>query len=333
MFRSPLQRMIVGWSIGFALLLAAFIITVSVLGATLYSANGFAHSYLDALARHDATTARELPGVDAAGSASTALLTGDALGSLSRIRLVSDRASATGVHAVTYSYRLGAKTATTTFSVRQTGAFLGMFPRWKFTKSPLATVSVTVQHDSRFRANGLAISNPTSANATAAPQAVPYVVFAPGLYSFDHKSNYLAAAPVSVPVSDPGSVTPVSVDVQANALFRKDVASELDKYLTQCTTQKVLLPSACPFGKSFDNRVVSTPTWAMRTYPKVTIVPDQKLGTWLVPSTRAVAHLRVRVQSLFDGTISTFDSDVLFPISYSIVIAPDNHLTITSLFG
>jgi hypothetical protein len=323
---SPTQRAAIGWTIGFVLLVGAFIAVVAILDATVYSANGFVSSYFAALNRHDATTARELPGVAAPSETASNLLTDDALGTISRIHLVHDGVNTHGVHTVTYSYLLGKTKGTTDFEVRQTGAFLGIFPQWAFSTSPLATVSVSVLHDPRFRVNGTDVVTTAKKGAAAS-----YVVFAPGLYSFDHKSAYLVATPVDVPVDEPGSVTPVQVDVQANATFVKDVRSELDRYFTACATQKVLLPTSCPFGKSFNNRVVSTPVWKMAKDPAIAIIPDGTTGNWLVPKTTGQAHLSVRVQSLFDGTVTTFDHNVPFDISYSITIGPNNHLTITEL--
>ena len=322
-----MRRAMISWTIGFVLLIVAFLVTLGVLNSTIYSAHGFVESYLSALNRHDATTARELPGVVAPGTAATDLLTDGTLGSIAGIHVLRDDSDANGIHTVTFSYRLGGKPKTSSFSVSQTPSFLGLFSRWSFAKSPLATVSVEVLHDTRFRVNGTEATSKPSKAGTA-----DYIVFAPGLYTFDHKTTYLDAHPVAVSISEPGSVTPVQVNVQANDRFVDDVRGELDKYLKSCATQKVLLPTACPFGKTFDNRAVSTPAWAMKTYPKITIVPDGNSGKWLVPRTNAIAHLNVKVQSLFDGTVTTFNNDVPFPISYRITIAPDNHLTITSLY-
>ena len=322
-----MRRPLIFWTIGFALLIAAFFATVGILDASVYSAHGFVSSYFDALNRHDATTARELSGVRAPDQTASNLLTDDALGTIAGIRLVHDSSDSAGVHTVTYSYRLGKTQEMTDFSVKQTGAFLGLFPQWTFVKSPLATVSVSVLHDPDFRVNGTDVTTTAKHDAAAS-----FVVFAPGLYTFDHKSGYLVATPVNVPVTDPGSVTPVQVDVEANATFVKEVSDQLDKYFDQCATQKVLLPTACPFGKSFVNRVVSTPSWTVKTDPRISIVPDQDSGKWLVPNSTGKAHLKVKVQSLFDGSVSTFDRDVPFQISYSISIGSNDHLTITSLY-
>jgi hypothetical protein len=320
------RRLTISWMIGFALLVGAFFGAVAILNSTVFSAHGFVSSYLDALNRHDATTARELPGVRAPSGVATTLLTDGALGTITSIRLQHDTAIGGGAHRVEFSYRLGKRGETSTFSVIQTPSFLGLFSRWSFEKSPLATVSVATPHDPRFRVNGSDV-----VSAVRSTQSQPFVVFAPGLYVFDHKSTYLVATPVAVPVTEPASVTPVRVEAEANTLFVKEVRTELKNFYVKCATQTVLLPTSCPFGKSFANRVVSTPAWKMVSDPVVTIGPDGNTGRWLVPSAAGVAHLVVKVQSLYDGSITTFDSDVSFEVSYSIEIATDNHLTITSV--
>ncbi len=315
--------------IGFALLILAFFGVIAILNSTVYSAHGFVSSYLDALNRHDATTARDLPGVRAPSGEATDLLTDDALGplgSIGHIRLVHDIADPTGVHSVEYRYTLGSRTETTTFEVNQTSSYLGLFDRWEFHTSPLATVSVLTPNDPRFRVNG-------TAEATTTKYSVPksYVVFAPHLYVFDHTSTYLHASPVDIPVSAPGSITPVRVEAEPRTDFAKEVTTELDQYYSKCATQKIMFPTSCPFGKTIANRVISTPKWSIAKDPPVTIQPYQ--GSWLVPNSTGEAHLVVKVQSLYDGSISTYDSDVPFNVAYKVTVSATDHLTIQTLYA
>ena len=318
------RRALISWTIGFSLLILAFFGTVALLDSTTYSAHGFVSSYLDALNRHDASTARELPGVRAPSGAATNLLTDASLGTIGDIHLVRDTAGSSGIHRVVVSYTLGKRTESSTFEVEQTSSYLGLFSRWEFHTSPLATVSVLAPNDPRFGVNGTAL-----ARTVAADSSQSYVVFAPGLYVFSHRSTYLSAAPVDIPVTAPGTVTPVRVDAEPNTLFVREVSKELQKYYAKCATQKVLFPTSCPFGKTFANRVVSTPAWSISKDPPVTISPNH--GSWLVPNATGQAHLVVKVQSLFDGSISTFDADVPFAVSYRVTIGAAEHLTITGL--
>jgi hypothetical protein len=319
------RRVLISWLVGFALLAAAFVATIAILNGTVYSAHGFVSSYFDALNRHDATTARQLPGVSAPSGVSTTLLTDGALGSITNIRLDHDTRGATGIHSVEFSYELGARHERSSYEVVQTASYLGLFERWSFATSPLATVSVAAPHDPRFRVNGTSVVRTVPSTASE-----PYVVFTPGLYVFDHRSTYLVASPVSVPVTEPASVTPVRVEAEANTLFVTEVGKELSKYYVRCATQTVLLPTSCPFGKSFSNRVVSTPVWSKVVDPPVSIVPLDNTGKWEVPRAAGSVHLVVKVQSLFDGSISTFDADVPFTVSYQITVAANDHLTITA---
>jgi len=327
-----MRRALISWSVAFALLIGAFAITVVALNSTLYSAGGFVGTYLDALARQDATTARTMPGVVAAEDLSAELLTDDALPGLSAVELTDDRSGSDGVHTVSYSYDLDGTEASSDFRVVQTGAFLGLFPTWAFETSPLATAAVTVLHDERFRVNGQQLSNADATDEAGNPAvSASYLVFAPGVYDFDHSSTFLTADAVTVPVTEPGSVTAVQVNVQANPAFVEQVDTELRDYLDECATQQVLLPTGCPFGKTFDNRVDSTPEWSMADYPRVEIVPGSETGTWLMPESGAAAHLRVDIRSLFDGTVTEYDKDIDFDVSYSITIEAADELYIQEI--
>jgi hypothetical protein len=212
------------------------------------------------------------------------------------------------------------------FRVRQTGAFLGLFPTWTFDSSPLATVAVTVLHDDRFRGNGVELTT-----ADQPTESGGFLVFAPGLYSFDHRSTYLEADPIAVPISEPGSVTAVQVNVQANTYFVQQVSSELRDYLDGCAEQEVLLPTSCPFGKTFENRIDTTPAWSIASYPTVQIIPGVDTGDWLMPQTEAAAHLSVEVRSLFDGSRTQFDEDIPFTVAYSIAISSTDSLAIQAI--
>jgi hypothetical protein len=320
-----MRRVLILWSVALAVLVGGFAITVAVLGSTLYSAGGFVGSYLDALARKDSTTARELPGVLASEDSATDLLTDEALGDLSDIREVTDHTDSDGVHTVTFEYTLGGETLESDYRVRETGAFLGLFPTWTFDSTPLGTVAVTVLHNNEFRANGVELT--TAEDST---ESSGYSVFVPGLYSFDHESTFLSADTIDAAVVEPGSVTAVQVNVQANQAFVDEVATELNDFLDKCATQEVLLPTGCPFGKTFDNRVDTTPAWSIATYPAIEIIPGDGVGNWLVPRTEAAAHLVVEVRSLFDGRRTAFDEDVPFDVAYTITIN-DQNLSIQAL--
>lgn len=311
----PRQYTVVVWAILFALLVGAFATTVLVLNGTVFSAGGFAGSYLAALQRHDLDEALSTPGVLGSTVARNDLLVPAALGGLDDIRLISDVDEGAGVHSVTYGYDLDGVAGRSTFQVESTGHRLGLFTTWSFLQSPMAILVVTPLHDASFSVNGLDL---LSGAGPGSP--VPYQVLTPGKYVLDHESTYLEAQAVTVPVTTPGSITRASVDVRARASFVEQVQKEVDDFLDECTTQTVLFPTGCPFGQDLANRVESAPAWSMASYPKVAIEPGPEPGTWIIPSAQGAAHLVVEVRSLFDGTLSTFDEDVPFALSWILTI-------------
>ncbi len=305
-----------------ALIFGGFVGTVVILNSTLYSAGGFVRGYLDALARQDAPGALELAGPSVAGDASTALLSREAMSELSEIRLISDTAEADGAHTVVYSYLAGGVPGESTFSVRATGSLWGLFDRWAFAASPLGVIELTVQHASEFTANGIDLVTPAQ-NSVA-----PYLVFTPGLYEFEHGSQYLTAEPVRVAAVTPNSAVSAVLNIQANAAFTEHVSEEVDDFLDACVTQTVLQPTGCPFGQTINNRVITTPEWSMVEYPNVGLVPGNNNSEWRMPEASASAHLLVDVRSLFDGTVTSFDEDVPFGVSATVTFLPGNELLI-----
>ena len=333
-----MRRTVITWSAVFALLFAGFAASVVALNADLYSAHGFVKGYLSALERRDSASALEVPGVQTSNSAATDLLTDAAMGQLSDVRVIRDTANADSTHTVVVEYSIAppateatpepkATTGSTEFAVARDGTRLGLFPTWRFATSPLNTVSVTVLHDTTFDVNGVSVTSPAAVDAPST-----YLVFAPGRYDLDHESAYLTAATVPLEVSAIGEIADVSVDVQANEAFVAEVQKHVSAYLAECTTQEVLMPTGCPFGKSLSNRVESAPDWSMAAEPAVTIVPGTEPGTWAVPKTPAAAHLVVDVRSLFDGTVSTFDEDVPFEVQYALTFESDDRLLITAVY-
>ena len=322
-----MRRELITWSVVLGVILAGFGATVLVLNATLYSPSGFVRTYLDALARHDLAGALELSGTRAVtGDASQALLEPEAMGELSDIRIVSDEEDASGIHYIVVDYVAGGIPGSTEFEVRRDGTLFGLFNGWAFVQSPLATVQITVQHERVFTANGIDLIGQQDV-------AEPYLVLTPTAIELSHDSKFYHADPVEVLVSKPGGTVDAAVDLQATDAFVAEVQQQIDDYLAECTTQRVLLPTGCPFGETIINRIVSEPVWTMTANPVVTLVPDGKVATWRVPLTDATAHLVVDVQSLFDGSVSAFDRDVPFTVQYEVIVMEDGDPLITAIYG
>ena len=321
-----LPRILARWLVLVGALLMAFLGTVTTLNLTVYSAQGFVSSYLEAVARHDVDGARRMPGVTASAIGTDELLAPAALASLTDIHLVSDADNGGGRHTVLYGYTVGGSEGTSSFVVEHTGPRLGVFSDWRFVESPQSLLSVTVQNGTGVVANGVSLPR------VAAGLAHAYQVLTPSRVVLTHSSTYLAAVKVAPRVERPASVTEATVDIQANRTFVREVQKELDRFLAACTTQKVLLPTGCPMGTQITDRLQDAPAWSIVSYPIVTIVPGAAVGNWQVPETRALAHLTVKVKSIFDGSLSTFDDDVPFTVRYLITFAADGSPVITAQY-
>jgi hypothetical protein len=332
--REGMRRAVLGWSLAFVLLLAAFAGTVIALNSTVYSAGGFVRSYLDALARQDGRAALEMPGVTVPESGSRALLNGVAVGELEDVRMRGVRTGPDGTRSVEVGYTAAGVPGTTTFEVRPTGARFLLFRTWEFAVSPVSELDVTVAHATTFTANGVAVDTTLEPRALEGSGGASYLVFAPSGYAVAHESRYLSAAPVPVLVDGAGETVPVTVAPRPNRAFLDQVQKELDAYLADCADQRVLLPAGCPFGQRIRDRIEGEPRWSIASAPQVALQPfsaDPADPAWLVPETTGAAHIVVDVRSLYDGRVTRLDQDVPFSVSYRVVPLADGTLRLEAL--
>ena len=316
--RNSLQHIVVIWVALLGILIGALAVAIIVLNATVFSSGGFVSSYLSALGRHDLSEALSTPGVLGTAGASNELLTPATLADIEDVRIVSDVDEGGGIRDVTYSATVGSSAVSGTFQLQQEDNRFGVFSTWSFLRSPMSVVRITPLHDASFTVNGYDLTSPSGPSVGSA-----YQVLTPGFFTVSHESTYLTADPVGATVSSPGSVVSVTLDIRASEAFVSSIQEEVDSFLDDCATQQVLFPTGCPFGQELSNRVESIPEWTMSRYPQVTIDPGNNPGTWVVPEAQGAAHLKVDVRSLFDGTLSTFDEDVQFALSWVMTINGD----------
>jgi hypothetical protein len=310
----------------FAIVLLACAGGVVAVNATVLGPGGFVQAYLDALARGDARSALGMPGVTVPEGADPALLVDDTLADLTDVRQIRD-VEEDGIHRITVAWTSPFGERETMFAVERVGARFGLFSAWRFAATPVVVVEVTALHDERFTVNGVA-----ARSGVAASEPVPFAVLAPGAYLFAHDSEFLTAEPVALLAAQPGVPLEVAVDVRAGERFVEQVSLEVNEHLDDCATQDVLFPSSCPLGHAIANRVVGTPAWSIVSYPEIVIEPGEEFGTWDVLPATAVAHLTVEVQSLFDGTVTTFDEDIPVEVRYLATIVSESELLIVAQY-
>jgi len=319
------------------LLIAAVGAGISTLYTSYYGPSAFVTRYLDLLSAGRAADALHVPGVavDSAtledagitSAPSEALLRAAALAPLTDVTVVSETTEGTQT-AVTVSYQAGGHAGKTTFQVEQDG-WAGITPNWRFSKSPLAVISLTVRGADHFAVNGFEVQRGqiSAAGGDAAPlDPLPMLVFTPGLYAFSVDTAISTASGTGVLADTPLATTPLDVQTTPTDDFVEVVQQRVEEFLTQCATQEVLQPTACPFGLEVRNRLASTPQWSITVQPKVTVKPDG--AQWQIPPTSAVAHIEVEIKSLFDGSVQAMSEDVPFQVDGTITILPDGSASI-----
>lgn len=305
----------------------------------VYSPSAFVQRYLDLLSAGRATDALRVPGVplhlatakdtgiDA--TASEALLRTAALAPLTDYSIASEKRSG-DEYSVKAEYRAGGVRGTTTFRVVQDG-WAGVVPNWRFERSPLAEIELTVRGSDSFSVNGFALQrgqvSPQGAEAKPL-DPLHLLVFTPGVYSVSVDTAISATPGVRVLADEALARTPVDVQAQPTKKFSALVQQKVDEFLTACATQEVLLPTACPFGLEVQNRIAdgTVPKWSIAQQPVVTIEPDG--ASWRIPAADAVAHIDVSIKSVFDGSVRKVSEDVPFQVDGTITIQPDGTASI-----
>ncbi|WP_245570346.1 hypothetical protein [Microbacterium luticocti] len=303
----------------------------------LYGPSAFVQHYLSLLASGHAADALKVPGVavdrsvlQAAGlpkNASEALLRQASLAQLTDIRIDGEKVTGE-VTEVTASYRAGGYAGSTTFAIERNGQ-IGVIPTWRFARSPLAVIDLTVHGSMSFQVNGFHLDKRQVALAGAEvdpADPVPLLVFSPGLYAVRVDTAISYAAGVAVLSDAPLKNVPVQLQTQPTSKFVDVVQDRVNEFLTQCATQQVLQPTGCPFGYVVDNRIIPPPRWSLPQPPKITVVP--KGEGWAVPPTEGVAHIVVDVVSIYDGSIRHVDQDVPFTMVATIDISPSGTASI-----
>lgn len=324
-----------------ALVLVLLVGALGAGGAALYrefySPTAFVLRYLELLADGRAADALATPGVsvdavalEAAGlppASDPALLRRAALAALTEVTPLGEETTGDDTH-VSVSYKAGNVAGQTTFHVERDG-WIGVVPGWRFATSPLTVIDLTVRGSMRFEVNGFEIDKrQVSADGMEAdPLApVPLLVFAPGLYSVKVDTAISATDGVAVLADAPSVDVPVDLQAEATPEFLGVVKGKVEEFLAACATQQVLQPTGCPFGFQVRNRVVDVPTWSIAQQPEVVVSPDG--AGWRIQPAEAVAHIEVRIRSLFDGSIRTVAEDVPFSVEGSIEVLADGTASI-----
>lgn len=266
--------------------------------------------YLDALADDDLTAAARLAGLPA----DAALPLGDD-GEPSIVRIIERIDADDGSARVLAEYGTEGDAVTAVFALEPGPAHLGLVPVWQFARPPVTTAIVGVDQHDRVRVNGVLAQTPE------AGEPVSLAVFVPSLVTARVVEPHVQAAPVSRRV-DGSTTTTIELEAETTALLQRVVALEVEQFVLDCTEQRVLLPTGCPFGRTVTERVVDLPRWQLVAGPEVAIVPGRAPGRWSVIG-EAELRLTAQVQRLRDGRLSDLDETVTANLSGEVVLTAD----------
>lgn len=319
------------------LLIGAVLAAWGVIERQFYSPAAFVEEYIELLAEGRATDALAVPGVAVdpeelaegglPASASGALLRGVALAPIDDVRVVSQQQEGDVTH-VTVEYDAGGYNGRSTFDVERDDS-IGLAPTWRFATSPLAVMNLGVTGSMVFDVNGFELDkrqvSPDGADADPlAP--VSLLVFSPGLYSVSVDTAISSTPGVAVLSDSPFHAIPVNMQAQPTEEFLGVVQEKVEEFLTQCATQQVLQPTACPFGYFVQDRIDSLPQWSIVSQPTVAVEPDG--AGWSILPSEAIAHIDVDIRSLFDGRVRSVGEDVPFTVTGKITVRPDGKVSI-----
>lgn len=316
-----------------ALVITGTIIGVFALNKTLYGPGAFVQSYLSLLAKGRAADALALPGVQPEGdteldpTASAVLLRQDALGKLTNIKVVSEKASGKFT-LVTVKYKADGQPGQSVFKVESNG-WSGLAPAWKFAETPLAMLNLEVAGSMDMQVNGFHFDKRqvSAAGLETEPDApVSLLVFTPGSYAVSVDNKLSATDGATILVDEPLQVFSTEVTAAPTDEFLATVQAEVDQFLQGCVDQGVLLPAGCPFGLEVQGRIEGSPSWSISTAPEVELLPDG--ANWTIPEIHGVATIDVTMLSLFDGSTTERVEKIPFTMSGSVMILGDGSASI-----
>lgn len=280
--------------------------------ATIATATPEAHvtRYLEALADDDLADAARLAGL----SPDAPLPIGDD-GEPSIVRVIERVDLADGTARVVAEYGSDEDALTAQFILTRGPAHLGVIPTWQFVTPPVTSVAVGVDEHDRLLINDVLVQTP-EAGASA-----ELSVFVPSRLTARLTEAHVRAASERIRV-DGSSPAALLLEAQPTAELERVVERDVEEFLLECTDQRVLLPTGCPFGRTVTDRVIDEPQWQLVSSPSIEIVSGSTPGRWSVVGD---AELRVtaQVQRLRDGRLSDLDETVVAAIRGEVVLTAE----------
>ena len=300
-----MKRVVIIVTAGLAGVIALWIGGVVWLNATVYAPQTLVEDYLEAWESGDVATASAL-----AGQESTPLISPAADDLPRGIAITGIQPTDDGRVLVQASYTLAGETESSVFTLEPLPRTWGLFNRWGFSLPPTATISATVDGLDTVTVSGVDVD---------ASDAQQLSVLVPARYSTRAGSQWLESRSFSTTISEPGSTWSVPLDLRPTDALVAEVSAAVDEYLAECAMRQVLQPASCPFGVRVVDRLATLPTWSISQPPALSLEPTTDPTAWDMVALGGEATMEATLQSIFDGSLRSYEERVSFALTGSIV--------------
>ncbi|WP_159612112.1 hypothetical protein [Glutamicibacter sp. JC586] len=194
---------------------------------------------------------------------------------------------------VTARYKVDGVDKQSSYTLRHTGKSWLFFDNWAFEPSTLPSVKIKANTVNEVTVNEQKI--PLEAGVSTLP------VFYPSVLDASFSTKNFAADTRGVVVTEPAEKpVEISLKTEPTQAFISAINSKVKKYLDGCASQKVLMPSGCPFSYNTSARVdSSTIDWAITRYPSIKV--SYYNGSWVLAPLKTSASLTLTEQDLRTG--------------------------------
>jgi hypothetical protein len=301
-----LVRMAAGWLLGLMLAVAASVVAVNLVNASVASPEQPVREYLDALQKGEGEKALGLlrasvPESNAAMLDGTALQT--AASRITNVKFGETEDRPGNEVMVPMEYTIDGSMLRTEFLLERAGTEWLFFHKWAFVPAALPVLDVTVVNSNQATLNGVPVNMPNGRNS--------FAVFYPGEYEASLNGEYFAAPASRATLSSRDvPAAPLSLLTEATTGLKDAVGGKVKEFLDNCAAeadeQQRLQPD-CPFYHTTNNRVIDgTIDWSITEYPAISIEPFG--GRWVVAPLDGKARIQARQVDLFTGAVSDLNA-------------------------
>lgn len=297
---NPVPRTAVRWAVAALAVVVLLIIAISVSNRTVFSASSQVKAFQQLLV--------EGRGAQALGLLQASVPEGDAVALDGQVlqrtqngiteftveRPVPDPQDPDKV-SVTAHYKADGVDTESTYTLRHAGKSWLFFDTWKFEEMVLPTVLIKANTVNEITVNEQQI--PLEKGRATLPVFYPAVLDA----GFETK-NFQADTRGMVITSPAKEPVEIALRTEPTEHFVQTIDAQVQDYLEQCSEQKVLMPSNCPFAYHTTARVdADSIDWNIADYsePEVSYYD----GTWVLSPLRVSTELRLTEQDLRTGVL------------------------------